>query len=242
MSADSLLKRYKQIHESYMKKILEIIFSSPYKDIIAFKWWTLAYFHYDLPRFSTDIDLDLLDITKEKEVIDYMNQELPLIGEVERPMLGRDLHRWKFHYDQNGRNIKIELNKRQHLQTKYEIIIINDIAIQVQTAKSMVTNKLLALGDRRYNRDLYDIHFFLKQWYIFDENIIQEKKDKSLVDWINMIINEIPNRFQTNAILHQLGEVLDDLQKPRVKNHLANETIELLKFYLDNNSDNESKN
>ena len=49
-----------------------------------------------------------------------------------------------------------------------------------------------------------------------------------------MIIDQIPDRFPSNTILHQLGEVLDDTQKPRVKTHLATETIRLLQFYLDN--------
>lgn len=48
-----------------------------------------------------------------------------------------------------------------------------------------------------------------------------------------MIMDQIPSHFSSNTILHQLGEVLDDAQKPRVKTHLANETIRLLQIYLD---------
>lgn len=96
----------------------------------------------------------------------------------------------------------------------------------------MVTNKLLALGNRWYNRDLYDTHFFLKQGYIFDEQIIRDREEKSLYDRIKMIIEQIPINFQSNTILHQLGEVLDDAQKPRVKTHLSHETIKLLQIYL----------
>lgn len=218
-----------------MKKILAGIFSSPYKDIIAFKWWTLAYLQYNLPRFSTDIDLDLLDIEQEKEVIEYINNMLILLWEQDPPLLGKDLHRWKFHYDTNGRNIKIELNKRQSPFVQYEWITLDAMQIQTQTLKFMVTNKLIALGDRRYNRDLYDIYFFLSQWYTFDENIVQDRTGKTLKQWISMIIEEIPKRFQENTILHQLWEVLDAKQKPRVKKYLANESVKILQFYLDNN-------
>ncbi len=76
MSVDSLLNRYKQIHESYMKQILFAIFSGPYKDILAFKGGTLAYLHYGLTRFSTDLDLDLLDISQEQAVIVYLDNLL----------------------------------------------------------------------------------------------------------------------------------------------------------------------
>lgn len=54
--------------------------------------------------------------------------------------------------------------------------MIDNINIQVQDLSSMVTNKLLALGNRRYNRDLYDVHFFLKQGYEYDENIIKDRE------------------------------------------------------------------
>lgn len=215
-----------------MKKILFSLFSGPYKDILAFKGGTLAYLYYGLTRFSTDIDLDLLDPSEEQDVIQYIDELLIWLGDSEK-RVGKDLHRWRFRYDNDGWIIKIELNKRKSPYTKYEHIMIDNINIQVQDLSSMVTNKLLALGNRRYNRDLYDVHFFLKQGYEYDENIIKDREWVSLHDRIKMIMDQIPSHFSSNTILHQLGEVLDDAQKPRVKTHLANETIRLLQIYLD---------
>ncbi len=231
MSADSLLNRYKHIHESHMRQILVALFSGPYNDIIAFKGGTLAYLYYGLTRFSTDIDLDLLDLDKEQDIIQYMDHLLISMGESEK-IVGRDLHRWRFRYDPNGWIIKIELNKRQSPFTRYEQIIIDDTPIQAQDLTSMVTNKLLALGNRRYNRDLYDIHFFLSKGYKLDEKIINDRESMSLHEWVSNIIDQIPNHFQHNTILHQLGEVVDDSQKSRIKNYLADETIQLLRRYL----------
>lgn len=65
-----------------MKLVLAALFSGPYKDIIGFKGGTLAYLCYGLDRFSTDIDIDLLDLTHEQAVISYLNAELALIAEV----------------------------------------------------------------------------------------------------------------------------------------------------------------
>jgi len=232
MSEDSLLSRYKTTHESYMKRILATIFSSPYKDIIAFKGGTLAYMHYGLPRFSTDIDLDLLDPLLEQEVLDYMDTTLPSLGEVEK-ILGRELHRRRFRYDSNAWIIKIELNKRQNTHNVYEVLHIDAMHILCQNCSSMVTNKLLALGERWYNRDLYDIHYFLSKWYTFDEKIVYDRTQQKLSEWINYIIKYIPDYFSETTVLHQLGEVLDVKQKPRVKKHLPTETIKLLQLYLD---------
>ena len=218
-----------------MKKILFSLFSGPYKDILAFKGGTLAYLYYGLTRFSTDIDLDLLDPSEEQDIIQYIDELLIWLGDSEK-RVGKDLHRWRFRYDNDGWIIKVELNKRKSAYTQYEYIIIDETSLQVQTLTSMVTNKLLALGNRWYNRDLYDTHFFLKQGYIFDEQIIRDREEKSLYDRIKMIIEQIPINFQSNTILHQLGEVLDDAQKPRVKTHLSHETIKLLQIYLDTHS------
>jgi predicted nucleotidyltransferase component of viral defense system len=217
-----------------MKKILFAIFSGPYKDIIAFKGGTLAYLYYWLPRFSTDIDLDLLDIAQEQEVKEYIETLLMGFWNVEN-RVWRDLHRWKFHYDPNSWLIKIELNKRQNPFTQYEWIVIDNIEIQAQNFTSMVTNKLIALGDRRYNRDLYDINYFVTQWCQFDENIIKNRTDSTLDQRIIMLIQKIPKQFQENTILHQLWEVLDAKQKPWVKANLITETTKLLQIYLANN-------
>lgn len=59
-----------------MKQILAALFTGPYKDVIAFKGGTLAYLHYGLTRFSTDIDLDLLDTTQEQHIIQYIDELL----------------------------------------------------------------------------------------------------------------------------------------------------------------------
>jgi hypothetical protein len=53
---------------------------------------------YGLTRFSTDIDIDLIDKSKEKEVIEFFDDNLIVFGSVEK-ILGRDLHRWRLHYE-----------------------------------------------------------------------------------------------------------------------------------------------
>ncbi len=57
----------------------------------------------------------------------------------------------------------------------------------------------------------------------------------SLKDFIEYLISEIPKKFASNTIIHQIGEVLDtDKKKARVKKHLVNETKQLLSLYLKN--------
>lgn len=80
---------HKQKHEEMMKRLLQRIFESKIGHYIAFKGGTLSYFFYYLDRFSTDIDLDLLDTNKEQEVIDYLGELLISLGNIKDEKLGK---------------------------------------------------------------------------------------------------------------------------------------------------------
>ena len=217
-----------------MINILHGLFSSSVAPYLAFKGGTLAYFCYDLDRYSTDIDLDLLDHTYEQAVMDEITSLLSRLGDIKNTTLGADLHRWIFRYDLQSTNIKVELNKRDLTHNQYEIKHIQGMDIRCMDTSSMVSNKLLALGDRRYNRDLYDTHFFRVQGYEYDESIIQARSGKTVKELITHIIQELPNHYAENTILADgMGDVLTDPQKIRVKNHLVTETTKLLQLYLD---------
>lgn len=69
-------------HKQYMLKIVHTIFQSTIGKFCAFKGGTLALFIYSLDRFSTDIDLDLLDIAQEEKVVAFLNEALKSFGKV----------------------------------------------------------------------------------------------------------------------------------------------------------------
>lgn len=61
-------------HKNILLQILKDIYTdtsiSPY---LGFKGGTAAMMFYDLPRYSVDLDLDLLDESKEIEVFEKIN-------------------------------------------------------------------------------------------------------------------------------------------------------------------------
>ena len=60
-------------HKFLMLQILKDVFSdSLLSGILAFKGGTCAMFFHALPRFSTDLDFNLLDPTKQEEVFEKM--------------------------------------------------------------------------------------------------------------------------------------------------------------------------
>lgn len=220
-------------HSSYVNKIIDYLFNSWIWDKLAFKWWTLAYLCYNLDRYSTDIDLDLLDHKFEEEIKDTITKILWRIWEIKNTTWWRDLHRWIFRYDEHSMNIKIELNKRDLTWNTYENKIINWTNICCMDKETMTTNKLLALWTRRYNRDLYDTCFFRKQWFEYKEEIIENRIWMWLKDFIMFVIKDIPKQFDTKSILADwMWDVLTDNQKKWVKEFLINETINELEKYI----------
>jgi len=222
------------IHEKYMTQILKMTFESPIKDILWFKWWTLAYLIYNLDRFSTDLDIDILDLDQENLIIENMRNILVNIWEIKNETLGKNLHRWIFRYDEISMNIKVELNKRYNLNNRYEYKTIENTQIFCMTKECMVANKFVALQNRFYNRDLYDVNFFIKHKFPINFEIIEERSWLKIHDFLQNLIIQIPTKFSSNTILAGLGEVLDEKQKHRVKYSLIPETITQLRILSDN--------
>lgn len=68
-----------------MAQILGLIFRD--KDLcrlLAFKGGTALMFFHNLPRFSTDLDFNLLDPTKEREVFAKVRGILQRFGTIDR--------------------------------------------------------------------------------------------------------------------------------------------------------------
>ncbi len=218
-----------EIHERYMKKILADIFSHEMGKFLAFKGGTLTYLVHRLDRFSTDIDLDLLDDVQEGSIVDAIREILPLHGEIKNETIGKTLHRRIFRYDERSMNIKIELNKRRWKHNTYESISLDGALITSMTPDCIFANKLVALSERFANRDLYDVYFFLRERFPINESLIIERTGLPLKKFLQKLVKELPKHFKENSVLSGLGEVLDEKQKSWVKKHLLDEVVSLLK-------------
>lgn len=216
-----------------MLEIVHAIFQSPVGKYCAFKGGTLALFIHQLDRFSTDVDIDLLDPQREQLVIDTLDTILNPIGRIKNKVVGKTLHRWTLSYGEADMNIKIELNKRIRQHNRYEIVSLYGVDCKVMSPLSLSTNKIVALSERFANRDLYDTRFFRKKGRDYDRALIVERTGKDIKVFLTDCIHSIAQHYKTNTILYQLGEVLTDKQKSRVKSHLVAETINLLQFYVD---------
>ena len=104
-----------------MLEILKAIYSdSLLGPILGFKGETLLYILYGLPRFSVDLDFDLLDPTKENQVLPKIEEINKKIGKVEELTNKRYTLFSLLNYEKGQRNLKIEISKR-NLGSTYEV-------------------------------------------------------------------------------------------------------------------------
>src|SRR3989338_354528 len=101
------------VHKNIILQILIDIYSdttiSPY---LGFKGGTAAMLFYELPRFSVDLDFDLLDPGKKAAVFERLKEILPRFGVLTE---GADKQYTLFfvlNYRKGERNLKIEISKR----------------------------------------------------------------------------------------------------------------------------------
>ena len=104
-----------------MVQILKDIYSDiELASHLGFKGGTALMFFYELPRFSVDLDFDLLDIAKEKMVYEKVRKILLKYGKIfdetmkfYGPIIVLD-------YGAGERKLKIEISNRQW-DNRYEI-------------------------------------------------------------------------------------------------------------------------
>jgi len=91
----------------------------------------------------------------------------------------------------------------------------------------IVANKFLALINRTKlaNRDIFDIHFILKNNLEINKNHIEEKTWKKFDSYIKEMIVFLEKLWDNHNILDGLWTTLSEKQKKSVKENLISETI-----------------
>ncbi|MDA3912427.1 MAG: nucleotidyl transferase AbiEii/AbiGii toxin family protein [Bacteroidales bacterium] len=219
-------------HKFYLVQLLKAIYSdAELSKNLGFKGGTALMFFYDLPRFSVDLDFNLLDITKSVSVYNKLRQLCHKHGKIHdeaKKFYGDIL---VLDYGQHERKLKIEVSHRQ-FEDKYEIKNLLGIHVKVMTKSDMFSHKLCALTDRASitNRDIFDIWFLMSQQTPINEKIIQNRMNQNLTEYLDTCIQTIekmPNRH----LLDGLGELVNPELKTFVRNKLRQEVISLFKFY-----------
>jgi len=193
---------------------------------VAFKGGTAAMMFYNLPRMSLDLDFDLLEKLSEEE-IDVLKIILRKRGMVKEFRDKRFTLFFLLDYEINFPNIKLEFNKRIWENNSYRTVWLLGVEIKIADEKTMFSNKLVALNQRRIlaSRDLFDVHYFLKLGYPLNEKLILERTGETLAEYLDRTKHFIIKSYNSKNILQRLGEILDEKQKIWAKERLLSETV-----------------
>jgi len=219
-------------HRYFLVQILKDIYSDrELANLLGFKGGTALMMFYDLPRFSIDLDFDLLNPEKEKIVYDKVRKIILSYGSIHDeaikffgPLLVLD-------YGVDERKLKVEISNRR-FDNKYEVKNYLGISMQVMVLSDMFAHKLCALLDRDYstNRDIFDIWFFLQRQTPVNTKIIEFRMKVPYDEYIGNCISHLES-LEGKRLLEGLGELMTPDLKKFVRTKMLGETINLLRFY-----------
>jgi len=202
-------------HKFFMLQLLKEIFSDALlSSVLAFKGGTALMFFHNLPRFSTDLDFNLLDKEKEQAVYARLRQIVLKYGTIHDEAV-------KFYgiiivldYGVGERKLKIEVSNREY-GDHYEIKNYLGLPMRVMTVEDMFSHKLCALLDRTEitGRDVFDCWFFLKERVSLNKDIVEKRMGMPLPEYLDKCIDVLGQLPEKN------GEGVKD------------ELISLLNFY-----------
>lgn len=152
-------------HKFFLVSVLKEIYSdTELASVLGFKGGTAQMLFYDLPRFSVDLDFNLLKPEKSDTVFKKIRKIALKYGKIRveaEKYFGLLI---VLDYENQERNLKIEISNRE-FPDRYETKHFLGIAMKVMVKPDMFAHKLCALLDRNMltNRDVFDVYYFLNQ-------------------------------------------------------------------------------
>jgi predicted nucleotidyltransferase component of viral defense system len=221
-------------HRFYLTQILTDIYSDrALARCLGFKGGTALMFFHNLPRFSVDLDFDLLETEKAGQIYAKVKKILLKYGEIhdEAQKFFGDLLTLDYEYGE--RNLKIDISHRKY-NNEYEIKNLLRISVKTMKISDMFSYKLVALLGRKEiaDRDIFDCWWFMSHKTPVKMEIIEDLTQKSYPDYMQVCINAMEN-LPKRSLLYGLGELLEQDMKTFVRNKLRTEILTLLRFYKD---------
>jgi len=229
-------------HRFFLTQILTDIYSDrELAHCLGFKGGTALMFFHNLPRFSVDLDFDLLETEKAEQVFAKIKNILLKYGKIhdEAQKFFGDL--LALDYEHGERNLKIDISHRKYnddsstmLTNQYEIKNLLGISVKTMKISDMFAHKLVALLDRKEiaDRDIFDCWWFMNRQTPVKTAMIEELTQKTYSDYMQECINAMKN-LPKRSLLYGLGELLEQEMKTFVRNKLRTEIVTLLRFYKD---------
>ena len=215
-----------------MLQLLKDIFSDALlSSVLAFKGGTATMFFYDLPRFSTDLDFNLLNPEQEKEVYDRVRKIVLKYGNIHDEAIKHYGIVIVLDYGIGERKLKIEISNRL-FDNHYEVRNYLGLQMRVMVKEDMFAHKLCALLDRTEitSRDVFDCWFFLKERTSINKEIVESRMGMPIEDYLDKCVASIQD-LSEKSLISGLGELTDGDMKDFVRHGLKDELISLLTMF-----------
>lgn len=219
-------------HKFYLLQILKDIYSDiELLNCLGFKGGTALMFFYDLPRFSVDLDFNLLEIERQESVYNKVKDIVLRYGSIfdeakkyYGPLIVLD-------YGSGERKLKLEISIR-NFNDQYEIKNLLGINIKVMVIQDMFAHKLCALLDRNViaGRDVFDTWFFMQGHTPLNKSIVEYRMKMPLNIYFDTCIDRI-DAMDERKLLQGMGELMENTMKNFTRKKLKEEILSLMKFY-----------
>ncbi|NLA63824.1 MAG: nucleotidyl transferase AbiEii/AbiGii toxin family protein [Bacteroidales bacterium] len=148
------------------------------------RWYCFDVF-YNLPRFSVDLDFNLLSVEKEEFVFNRIKNILLKYGTIIGEAIKFNAPIIVLSYGKGERKLKVEISNK-HWHNSYEIKNYLGINMKVMTKPDMFAHKLCAMLDRTdvTNRDIFDSWFFMKNQTPINKAIVETRMKMALANYI----------------------------------------------------------
>lgn len=219
-------------HKFFLIQLLKDIYADlELANNLGFKGGTALMLFHDLPRFSVDLDFNLLNLGKTNLVYDRIREIVMQYGSIRDEAKKHHGMIIVLDYGQHQRNLKIEISNRE-FGDRYEIRNYLGIQVRVMQLPDMLSHKLCALLDRKTltHRDVFDCHFLMEKRTPLNLGIIEKRMGMPLDVYLQKCIDAV-EQITEKRILSGMGELMSDDTRQFVKLRLKQETITLLKMY-----------
>ena len=223
----------KEKHKYYMFKVLTDIFADhELNKILAFKGGTSLMFFHRLPRFSVDLDFNIIDVAKKNTAYQKVRDIVLRYGSIADENMKHFGPIVVLDYGKGERKLKVELSTHCY-NNHYETKNLSGEYITIMKEPDMFAHKLCALTDRKgmTGRDVFDIYFFLEKGAAINPVIIEQRMKKTVDEYLDYCITALKSA-DNKALMANVGDLLEGQYKNDMRSgKILSETIKQLSFY-----------
>jgi predicted nucleotidyltransferase component of viral defense system len=165
-----------QYRENIIIGVVQALAKSKAGSQIAFKGGTALKLFYDLPRYSEDVDYDILPGVFDEELLDVITR---LFKKQKWEITDQALKYYTLLFElrfagiERNFRLKIEISTREK-QFDTAILSLRGVPVLTLEPSFLMTEKLFTFIERETGRDIFDAWFILNNAYTLNESMIQK--------------------------------------------------------------------